>query len=49
MHTNRPTPASEARADRIFDHVRAVPEGLVSTYGDCGDGIASTCTTSGGP
>jgi alkylated DNA nucleotide flippase Atl1 len=34
MHRDRHTPASEAPADRILDHVRAIPKGLVSTYGD---------------
>jgi methylated-DNA-protein-cysteine methyltransferase related protein len=34
MYRDRHTPASEAPADRILDHVRAIPKGLVSTYGD---------------
>lgn len=34
MHRDRHTPASEAPADRILDHVPAIPKGLVSTYGD---------------
>jgi DNA-3-methyladenine glycosylase II len=38
MHTNRHTPANEARADRILDDVRAIPKGRVSTYGDVSPG-----------
>lgn len=34
MDANRCKPAREASADRILDDVRAIPEGLVSTYGD---------------
>ena len=34
MHTDRHTPASDSPADRVLEHVRAIPTALVSTYGD---------------
>jgi len=34
MHSDRHTPGSDSNADAILDHVRAIPKGLVATYGD---------------